>query len=75
MTTSPFVTPHHPTGAGHQPQGTTIPAYRPGRRFVPAPVHSGVVRPPEVDAADELVVADVVLELLRTVNQNGQRQT
>ena len=75
MTTSPFVTPHHPATAGHPSPNNSIPAHRPGRRFVPAPVHSGVVRPPEVEATDQLVVADAVLELLRTVNQNGQHHT
>lgn len=73
MTTSPFVSSHHPTVGGYQPHATSIPARRPGRRFVPAPVQSGVVRPPEVES-DQLVVADVVLELLRTVNENGRQR-
>lgn len=77
MTTSPFVTSQHaashPAGNGYQPPHTSIPARRPGRKFVPAPVQTGVVRSPDVEA-DELVVADAVLELLRTVNQNGVRQ-
>ena len=72
MTTSPFVASHHPAVGGYQPHDTSIPARRPGRPFVPAPVMSGVVRPPEQDD-DQLKVADAVLELLRTVNQNGLR--
>lgn len=73
MTTSPFVAPAHTTTAGYQPQHTSIPARRPGRPFVPAPVHTGVVRSPAVEV-DQLVVADAVLALLKSVNQNAQRQ-
>jgi hypothetical protein len=73
MTTSPFVAPHASATGGFQPHDVSIPARRPHRPFVPAPVHTGVVRPPEVDS-DQLVVADAVLELLRTVNQNAVRQ-
>ena len=72
MTTSPFVASHHPTTGGYQPHDTSIPARRPGRAFVPAPVLSGVVRAPEPDE-DQLKVADAVLQQLRTVNQNGLR--
>ncbi|WP_157970630.1 hypothetical protein [Nakamurella deserti] len=73
MTTSPFVAPHHPAAGNLQPHDAAIPARRPHRPFVPAPVHTGVVRPPEVES-DQLVVADAVLELLRTVNQNAVRR-
>lgn len=73
MTTSPFVASQHPTTGGYQPPHTSIPARRPGRAFVPAPVQSGVVRRPEVEV-DPLVVADAVLQLLKSVNQNGVRQ-
>lgn len=73
MTTSPFIASQHPTVGGYQPPHTSIPARGPGRTFVAAPVQSGVIRRPEVEA-DQLVLADAVLELLRSVDQNGGRQ-
>ena len=77
MSTTPFVTSHHPAAGGYQPQDTTIPARRPTRKFSPAPVH--VTAPVQVAVApvvenDQLSVADAVLELLRSVNRNGVRQ-
>ncbi len=67
MTTAPIVAPHHHSADGG------IPARRAGRTFVPAPVHTAPVRPAEPES-EQLVVADAVLALLRTVNQNALRQ-
>jgi hypothetical protein len=82
MTTSPFVTPHHRSAGGHQPHDAPIPARRLGRVFVPAPVHTGpVAAPVHTDpvavpdpAADQIAIADAVLQLLKSVNRNATRQ-
>ena len=72
MTTSPIAASHHPSHDGG------IPARRAARPFVPAPVHNAPmhaapVRPAEPES-EQLVVADAVLQLLRTVNQNAVRR-
>ena len=72
MTTSPFAAPAHPGAAGHPATHTSIPARRLGRKFVPAPVHTGAVRAPEPQD-DQQTVADAVLELLRSVNAHGRQ--
>ncbi len=69
MTTTQTIRTNHPaTGAPH---GVSIPARRPTRQFVPAPVHN----PTPVQVAsnadsDALSTADAVLQLLRSVNRN-----
>lgn len=66
MTTSPIAASHH---SSHD---SGIPARRAARPFVPAPVHTAATRPVEPES-EQLVVADAVLQLLRTVNQNARR--
>ena len=67
MTTSPVAASHHPA------HDNGIPARRPARPFVPAPVHAAPILPAEPES-EQLVVADAVLQLLRTVNQNAVRR-
>lgn len=72
MSTTPFATSHH--ASGHQPQGV-IPARHPTRKFVPAPVHSAAGPVPADPPAEteQLLIADAVLELLRSINRNRSR--
>lgn len=71
MTASPLVTPHQPT-ADHEQSGAALPVRHRIRPFAPAPVVTDVQRAPDPDDT-QLQIADVVLQLLRTVNQNGLR--